>query len=99
MYQTIKQHPPVVEQYAAKLIKEGVVSEKEYKAVRETYDNVCKRAFEKSKDMEHTSGQWLDSHWDGRCTRVYFALTWSSVFALYLGHTLMIQVFQVSFCF
>ncbi|XP_064395206.1 2-oxoglutarate dehydrogenase complex component E1-like isoform X3 [Halichondria panicea] len=64
MYQTIKKHPPVVEQYAGKLIKEGVVSEVDYKSERQTYDDVCKRAYEKSKDVELAKGQWLDSPWE-----------------------------------
>ncbi len=68
MYQTIKKHPPVVEQYAGKLIKEGVVSEVDYKSERQTYDDVCKRAYEKSKDVELAKGQWLDSPWEGEAT-------------------------------
>ena len=31
MYQVIKKHPPLVDQYAAKLINEKVVTEEEYK--------------------------------------------------------------------
>ena len=63
MYQTIKKHPTVVEQYSQKLIKEGVVSETDYQAEKKKYDVICLRAHEKSKDVEHMNRQWLDSSW------------------------------------
>ena len=65
MYQTIKKHPTVVEQYSQKLIKEGVVSETDYQAEKKKYDGECQRAHEKSKDVEFMNKEWLDSPWKG----------------------------------
>ena len=65
MYQNIKKHPTVMEQYAQKLNKEGVVSDVDYKAEKAAYDDICKRAHEKSKDVDLMNREWLDSPWDG----------------------------------
>jgi hypothetical protein len=37
MYQVIKKHPPLVDQYAKKLINDKVVTQDEYKVHRVTY--------------------------------------------------------------
>lgn len=64
MYQKIRQQPPVVEKYAAKLIAEGVVTQEEYDDVKQKYDKILDGSFENAKTRpELKIADWLDSKW------------------------------------
>uniref|UniRef100_A0A1X7TY60 2-oxoglutarate dehydrogenase, mitochondrial n=1 Tax=Amphimedon queenslandica TaxID=400682 RepID=A0A1X7TY60_AMPQE len=66
MYQKIARHDPVLKQYAAKLITEGVVTEKEYAEELAKYDEICKEAYRQATSEEiKLHHAWIDSPWDG----------------------------------
>ncbi|KAF6023589.1 hypothetical protein EB796_018093 [Bugula neritina] len=64
MYKAIAKHPHVLDQYAAKLIGEGAMTEQEYQAERQKYEQICEDAFTKSKKATVLRNrEWLDSPW------------------------------------
>ncbi len=65
MYQRIKTHKTVVDQYSKELISRNVVTEQEYKDERSKYDGVCKKAFEDTAHEEIKHSNWIDSPWPG----------------------------------
>ncbi|XP_046664712.1 2-oxoglutarate dehydrogenase, mitochondrial isoform X3 [Homalodisca vitripennis] len=66
MYSIIKKTPNVLEKYASKLIKEGVVTEEEVKDVKEKYDKICEEAYTNARKETHIKYKdWLDSPWSG----------------------------------
>ncbi|XP_063934052.1 2-oxoglutarate dehydrogenase-like, mitochondrial [Zophobas morio] len=65
MYKAIAKHSPVEKMYKERLLKEGVICEKEYRKLDEDYQRLCKEAFEKSKNEKIRIDDWLDSRWKG----------------------------------
>ncbi|THD22927.1 2-oxoglutarate dehydrogenase mitochondrial [Fasciola hepatica] len=66
MYKRIRQQPTALEQYAKKLITEGVVTEAEYEAEIKKYDQICEEAYELAKKQTVTYNRaWIDSPWHG----------------------------------
>ncbi|VDP77156.1 unnamed protein product [Echinostoma caproni] len=66
MYKRIRQQPTALEQYAKKLITEGVVTEEEYQAEIAKYDQICEEAYELAKKQTVTYNRaWIDSPWHG----------------------------------
>ena len=66
MYKKIKQRKPIVDLYAEKLVKEGVMSKDEIKNIKQTYENICEEAFSKAKSITTIRYlDWLDSPWTG----------------------------------
>ncbi|XP_020817826.1 2-oxoglutarate dehydrogenase, mitochondrial isoform X2 [Drosophila serrata] len=66
MYQTIRKKKPCLELYAEKLIKEGIVSDSEYKEMVAKYNKICEDALiesKKIKTIKHST--WIDSPWPG----------------------------------
>ncbi|XP_067937510.1 2-oxoglutarate dehydrogenase complex component E1-like [Watersipora subatra] len=64
MYKAIGKHPHVLDQYAAKLVKEGVMTDQEYQTERQKYEQICEDAFLKSKKATAIkNSEWLDSPW------------------------------------
>ncbi|XP_061655439.1 2-oxoglutarate dehydrogenase complex component E1 isoform X3 [Phyllopteryx taeniolatus] len=64
MYKQIKRQQSVLHKFAQKLIGEGVVTEQEYEEEVAKYDNMCEKAYARSKDEKilHIK-HWLDSPW------------------------------------
>ncbi|KAL5017841.1 hypothetical protein ScPMuIL_003563 [Solemya velum] len=64
MYKKIAKQPTVMAKYAEKLIAEGTITQQEYEAEVEKYDQICEEAFglaKKETAMKNTD--WLDSPW------------------------------------
>ncbi|CAL1568021.1 unnamed protein product [Knipowitschia caucasica] len=64
MYKRIKKQKGVLQQFAEKLIGQGVVSAQEYEEEVANYDKICEDAYARSKDEKilHIK-HWLDSPW------------------------------------
>jgi len=66
MYTLIKKHKNVLDIFSEKMIKEGVVTKDEVKAVVEKYDRICEEAYKKANETtEMFNKHWLDSPWSG----------------------------------
>lgn len=63
MYTTIKNHPPVVDQYSKELIDRKVVTPEEYKVERSKYDDICKTAYDDASREKIMHSNWIDSPW------------------------------------
>ncbi|XP_017136092.1 2-oxoglutarate dehydrogenase, mitochondrial [Drosophila miranda] len=64
MYQRIRKLKTCMTLYSEKLIKEGVVTAADYKAMIEKYDKICEDAWQEStklSTMKYSS--WIDSPW------------------------------------
>lgn len=56
----------VLEIYADRLIKEGVVTAEEVKDVKDKYEKICEDAYNQAKQETHIKYKdWLDSPWSG----------------------------------
>ncbi|XP_033845752.1 2-oxoglutarate dehydrogenase complex component E1 [Periophthalmus magnuspinnatus] len=64
MYKRIKKQKGVLQNFAEKLIGQGVVSAQEYEEIVSNYDKICEDAYARSKDEKilHIK-HWLDSPW------------------------------------
>ncbi|KAA8579206.1 hypothetical protein FQN60_000028, partial [Etheostoma spectabile] len=64
MYKQIKKQKGVLQQFAGKLIAEGVVTTQAYEEEVARYDKICEDAYARSKDEKilHIK-HWLDSPW------------------------------------
>lgn len=66
MYKKIRATKPVVEKYAEKLIKEGVVDESYFKDEIGSYLTICEDAYKTSAEATSVKNMdWLDSPWEG----------------------------------
>ncbi|XP_033157379.1 2-oxoglutarate dehydrogenase-like, mitochondrial isoform X2 [Drosophila mauritiana] len=66
MYQRIKKLKPCLQLYADKLIKEGVVTDSEFKSMVSNYEKICEEAWAKSKTIKTIKySSWIDSPWPG----------------------------------
>jgi len=66
MYTKIKNLAPVVDQYGAKLVEEGVVTDKEVQEVKAKYERILEDAMENAKQETMVFNKhWLDSPWSG----------------------------------
>jgi len=66
MYSIIKKHKNVLDLYSDKLIKEGLVTKEEVKAVVDKYDRICEEAYKKAgEETQVFHKHWLDSPWSG----------------------------------
>uniref|UniRef100_A0A6P4E3N7 2-oxoglutarate dehydrogenase, mitochondrial n=1 Tax=Drosophila rhopaloa TaxID=1041015 RepID=A0A6P4E3N7_DRORH len=66
MYQRIRKLKTCLQLYSEKLIKEGVVTENEFKALVSEYDKICEEAWAKSKTIKTIRySSWIDSPWPG----------------------------------
>ncbi|CAG0924608.1 unnamed protein product, partial [Notodromas monacha] len=66
MYRKIKARKPVAELYSAQLVKNGVITEKEYKDLIEKYEQICDEAYVNAqKEKQFYYKHWLDSPWSG----------------------------------
>jgi len=66
MYSIIKKHKNVLDLYSEKLVKEGLVTKEEVKAVVDKYDRICEEAYKKAgEETQVFHKHWLDSPWSG----------------------------------
>ncbi|KAK8739252.1 hypothetical protein OTU49_003545 [Cherax quadricarinatus] len=66
MYNRIRKLKPVLELYAEKLIKEGVVTAEEVKEVKDKYEKILEEAFTSAKSETRVFNKhWIDSPWSG----------------------------------
>ncbi len=63
MYRRIRQHPTVVEIYARKLIREGVVTEEEFLAMVKRFRTLLEEEFDAATDYVPESADWLKGRW------------------------------------
>ena len=65
MYAKIAQHPSALEQYQAKLVAEGSVTQAELVGVRAAVDAEFAQAWESSKSYTSPANEWLTTRWKG----------------------------------
>ena len=65
MYKEIKRHPTTLEIYAKKLVGEGLVSQAEVDAEKETFRQQLEAAFETAEHYQPNKADWLDGKWHG----------------------------------
>lgn len=66
MYKKIKQVQPVMNKYAAQLLKEGIVHDDYFKQEKEKYHEICENAYKSAATITHVRNKdWLDSPWEG----------------------------------
>src|SRR5471032_1563621 len=65
MYRVIKDHPPVLQLYTAKLVGEGTVSQAEADAMQAAFNQRLDEEFNASKSHLPNRADWLDGRWQG----------------------------------
>ena len=65
MYKTIQVHPTTLNIYAQKLIREGVMTEKEIEGQMQAFITTMDQAFEASKGYKPNKADWMDGAWAG----------------------------------
>ena len=65
MYKAIKDHPTTLELYAAKLVKEGTLSEDGVRAMIAAFNKRLDEEFEAAKSHRPNKADWLDGKWAG----------------------------------
>ena len=66
MYQVIKKHGNLLNNYSKQLQAEGVVTQQEVDDVIQRYEKICEDAFKKAQEEKQVYHKhWLDSPWSG----------------------------------
>ncbi len=65
MYKKIRSHPTTAKIYSDKLISEGVISEADYKAMRDDWRTFLEDEFEAGQSYKPNKADWLDGAWSG----------------------------------
>ncbi|MEM8646873.1 MAG: 2-oxoglutarate dehydrogenase E1 component, partial [Pseudomonadota bacterium] len=65
MYQRIAKHPPVLELYSEKLIKEGVVTADDVQKMKEDFRAQLENDFDSADAYKPNKADWLDGAWMG----------------------------------
>ncbi|MDE1938908.1 MAG: 2-oxoglutarate dehydrogenase E1 component [Alphaproteobacteria bacterium] len=65
MYRAIKDHPTVLELYAAKLVSEGTLTEADVKEMIGEFNRRLDEEYEASKTHRPKRADWLDGRWSG----------------------------------
>jgi 2-oxoglutarate dehydrogenase E1 component len=65
MYKTIQVHPTTLNIYAQKLIREGVLDEKDIEDQMQGFITTMDEAFEASKGYKPNKADWMDGKWSG----------------------------------
>lgn len=65
MYKLIKQHDTPMTTYGKQLIREGVITEKEFDELKSSVNGMLQEKFEESKGWRPSAKDWLSSHWKG----------------------------------
>lgn len=65
MYQRIAEHPRVVEIYADRLVKEGVLSQQEVDDLQTQFRDYLEEEFKAGETYRPNRADWLDGRWSG----------------------------------
>jgi len=65
MYARIRQHPPVSEVYAARLVRQGVIDESFVPVIVEGFNNHLEKEFEAAKSYKANEADWFSGRWSG----------------------------------
>ncbi|MEO0909221.1 MAG: 2-oxoglutarate dehydrogenase E1 component, partial [Pseudomonadota bacterium] len=65
MYKKIRSHPTTAKIYSDKLISQGVISEADYKAMRDDWRTFLEDEFEAGQSYKPNKADWLDGAWSG----------------------------------
>jgi len=66
MYRKIRSMKSCLDKYAEKLIKEGIVTDDQFKEVKEKYERICEESFKQAQEVTSMKlKDWLDSPWSG----------------------------------
>jgi len=65
MYQRIAKQPSSLDLYVKQLLEEGTFTEKDIEEHKKWVWGMLEQSFEKSKDYQSTSKEWLTSSWNG----------------------------------
>jgi len=65
MYRNIRSRPTTLRLYADRLIAEGLLTEEEFEARRQAFDEELGAAFEASANYRPNKADWLDGRWAG----------------------------------
>ncbi len=63
MYRRIREHPTVVEIYSRQLIREGVVTEEEVRAMERRFREMLETEFEAATSYRPAKADWLSGYW------------------------------------
>ena len=65
MYKKIRSHPTTAKIYSDKLISEGVISDADYKTMRDDWRTFLEDEFEAGQSYKPNKADWLDGAWSG----------------------------------
>ncbi|KAL6074805.1 oxoglutarate dehydrogenase (succinyl-transferring) [Balamuthia mandrillaris] len=65
MYKMIKKHKPTLDVYREHMLKEGVVTQEDIKAMEDRVMQEYNSAYERASTYEPKNMDWLDSYWKG----------------------------------
>jgi len=65
MYKKIRSHETTAAIYSKKLIAEGLITEDEYKTMREEWRNFLEAEFDAGQSYKPNKADWLDGAWSG----------------------------------
>jgi 2-oxoglutarate dehydrogenase E1 component len=65
LYRQISKHPPTLEIFEKKLLKEGTMTKEEVKEIRDFVQASYEKDFQASKTYVKKEDDWLSSHWAG----------------------------------
>ncbi|MEM9278708.1 MAG: 2-oxoglutarate dehydrogenase E1 component, partial [Pseudomonadota bacterium] len=65
MYKKIRSHPTTANIYSDRLISQGILTEEEYKAMRDEWRNYLENEFEAGQSYKPNKADWLDGAWSG----------------------------------
>jgi len=63
MYREIRNHPTTAKLYSDRLIKQGLITEADYKAMRESWRDYLENEFETGQSYKPNRADWLDGAW------------------------------------
>ena len=66
MYQQIAKQASILEKYVQKLLEDGTFTKEEIEKHRKWVLNILEENYQKSKDYQPTSREWLSSTWNGK---------------------------------
>lgn len=65
MYQAIKNHPSILQEYTKRLIQEGALTEEKVLEIERSIDRQLHDNFEESSSYKPSTADWLGGRWEG----------------------------------
>ncbi len=65
MYKSIADHPPILQVYTQKLIKEGLIKEDDVLLIERTIEHELQENFQESISYKPSNADWLSGQWEG----------------------------------